>query len=301
MEAVLGHVVDALARVDAGLLGLLGEGHDVRGHAELLPQPRGAGAEEARLHLVEDQQRFLLVRVGAQLLQELGPEVVVAALRLHGLDQDRRDLALVLGEGALDLGAGARLGSDDVIGDPAVEVELDAGVVHARPAELGEQARLRGIRVGERERVARAAVEGVLEVQHDEVVAALVQVAPAELLRLPVEGHLDRVLVGEGAAGDPEVVREARGRHARREGLDEARHRDRVEVGVGRVVARGGEQLGRERRLAHARVVVADRPRREAGEEVEQVGARARVVEPRAVALVQIEHEAGTGVGIATL
>ena len=196
VEAVLGHVVNALARVDAGLLGLLGEGHDVRGHAELLPQPRGAGAEEARLHLVEDQQRFLLVRIGAQLLQELGSEVVVAALRLHGLDQDRRDLALVLGEGALDLGAGARLGGDDVIGDPAVEVELDAGVVHARPAELGEQARLRGIRVGERERVARAAVEGVLEVQHDEVVAALVQVAPAELLRLPVEGHLDRVLVG---------------------------------------------------------------------------------------------------------
>jgi hypothetical protein len=38
-------------------------------------------------------------------------------------------------------------------------------------------------------------------------------------------------------------------------------------------------------------MVVADRPRGEAGEEVEEVGAGARVVEPRAMALLEVEDE----------
>ncbi len=257
----------------------------------VLPVPGLAGAEEARLHLVEHQQRLVLVRVAPQAPQELGAKMVVAALALHGLDQDRRDLLAVLAESGLDLGVALVLLGFDVVGDPALQVELDGRVVHARPAELREQPDLVGQRVGQAHRVARAPVEGLLEVQHDQVVHVLVQARAPELARLPVEGDLERVLDRQRTARDPEVVREARRRHARAEGLDEGRHLARVEVRVGRIGAGHAQQLGAEGRIGQLRVVVADRPGREAGEGVQVFLAGARVHQPRAVRALEVEHQ----------
>ena len=59
-------------------------------HAELLPREEAAGAADAGLHLVEDQQRAVLVRKSACLCEELRRERVDAALALHRLEQDRR-------------------------------------------------------------------------------------------------------------------------------------------------------------------------------------------------------------------
>ena len=58
-------------------------------HAELLPREEAAGAADARLHLVEDQQRAVLVRERARLCEELGRERMDAAFALHRLEQDR--------------------------------------------------------------------------------------------------------------------------------------------------------------------------------------------------------------------
>ena len=67
-------------------------------------------------------------------------------------------------------------------------------------------------------------MERLLEVQDHEVVDVVVEVGAAELAGLPVERGLEGVLDRERAAGDPEVVRVALGRHVGREGVDERGH-----------------------------------------------------------------------------
>ena len=84
-EDVVGHLVDPAAGHDAADLGLLAEGDDVGLDAELLVGPGGAGQAAAGLHLVEDEQRVVLVAQRLHRLQELRPEVVVAALALDRL------------------------------------------------------------------------------------------------------------------------------------------------------------------------------------------------------------------------
>ncbi len=83
-------LVDPRPGGDAAHLGLLGEGEDVRLDAEVLEGPPAAGGAEAGLHLVEDEQELVLVGELAQPAEELGAEVVVAALALDRLDDERR-------------------------------------------------------------------------------------------------------------------------------------------------------------------------------------------------------------------
>ena len=64
-----------------------------------LPREERAAAADAGLHLVEDQQRAVLVGERARLREHLGRERVHAALALHRLEQDRGGVrADVLGE-----------------------------------------------------------------------------------------------------------------------------------------------------------------------------------------------------------
>ena len=65
---------------------------------------------------------------------------------------------------------------------------------------------------------------------------------------LPVEGDLERVLDRQRAAVDEEQVRQGRVAEHAGEGLDEARHRHRVDVGVARLVDRDRGDLRAERR-----------------------------------------------------
>jgi hypothetical protein len=71
---------------EAADLGLLGEGEDVGLDAEVLEAPPLAGGREAGLHLVGVEQELALVGEVAQRLQELAPEVVVAAFGLDRLE-----------------------------------------------------------------------------------------------------------------------------------------------------------------------------------------------------------------------
>src|SRR5690606_10468432 len=82
-------LVETRAGGDAADLGLLGEGEDVGLDAEVLEAPPGAGGAEAGLHFVEDQQELVLVGQAPELAQELAAEVVVAALALDRLDDQR--------------------------------------------------------------------------------------------------------------------------------------------------------------------------------------------------------------------
>ena len=78
---------------DAADLRLLAEGEDVGLDAELLEGPHRAGDADAGLHLVEDEQELVLVgERGAGCGRNSRAEVVVAALALDRLDDERRDV-----------------------------------------------------------------------------------------------------------------------------------------------------------------------------------------------------------------
>ena len=216
--------------------------------------------------------------------------MVVAALTLHGLDQDARDAVRVLFEGRFDFLAGASLFCLDVITDVAVRPEFNGGVVHPGPVKLGEQGDLVGHRVGQAHGVARAPVEGRVEVQNDQVVA-VIDLIDAYLLGFPIKCHLKGVLHSEGATIDPEVVREALGGHAGGKGLDEVRHLRGVEIRVGRLVQGRELELRTEFLVLHPGVVVADGPGSKACEEVQEFLACAGIVDPGPVGPLKVHDE----------
>ena len=92
----------------------LGRGDHVRHHAVIVSRERLAGAADAALHFVEDQQRAGFVAALAQRGQEFLAHVECAAHALHGLDDDRRR---VLG---------------DVVGDVRDVAALDPAHVERR-------------------------------------------------------------------------------------------------------------------------------------------------------------------------
>ena len=223
-------------------------------------------------------------------LQERRPEVVVAALGLDGLDDDGGDVVGVVLEGLLHLLQRALLGRGHVLLHFRRDREAQLGIVHARPAELGEEIGLLGVGVGEGQGVAAAAVEGLAEVQ--DLLSLLAGHAPRAVAPgLPVEGDLQRVLDGEGAAFDEERVVQVRGDRDARERLHEPRVLDGVDVGQrGLELGHAGEDA-EEVRVLHLRVVVADGRGAEERHEVEVLAAVTAVVEPGAVALVVVEDE----------
>src|SRR5690606_26808015 len=88
---VVRYFVDAPVHEDAADLHLLGETDDVGGDAVVLVGPPATGEAKTRLYLVVDQERFVFIGQAAQLDEELGAKVVVAAFPLDRLHQDRGD------------------------------------------------------------------------------------------------------------------------------------------------------------------------------------------------------------------
>ncbi len=167
-----------------------------RSHAKNEPHAADAG-----LHLVEDQQRAVLVRERARLRERLRTERVHAAFALHDLEQDRGRVR------------------PDVIGERLGRRERHAG--HERL----ERGPLRGL-ARDRERADRAAVERPFQ-RHE----------PGTTGRLarPLERRLDRL--GAGVAEErvraAEAVGELRGELEHRLGVVEVRRVPHaVELGV---------------------------------------------------------------------
>ena len=289
-EDVVLDLGDAAARHHAADLQLLAEREQVGLQAQLRVDPGGAGDAGAGLHLVDDEERVVLVRQALQLLEELRPQVVVAALRLDGLHDRAGDVVGVGEEGVLGLAQRvALLGLDRlaVIGDRVAHV----GGVDPRPRELREAVDLDRVGVGDRQRVAAAAVERAGEVQDLRAEAG----RPARGLvaaGLPVEGGLERVLDGQRAALDEEGPRQlVLAQHAVQR-AHELRVVGRVDVGVRGLVERDLQQLIAEVRVVRERGVVhpegAGRVERE---HVEVARAVARVDQPRTAAARRVEHQ----------
>ena len=167
----------AVVRGEAADLRLLAEGEHVGLDAHLLPAPHRAGQPDARLDLVEDQQELELVgeaRAGAgrapgrKWLSPPSPWIgsrISAAMSSGLAAHGGADLPL---DGLL----GGRHVAEDLLGDR----EREARAGEARPVELREVLGLARVgRVRHRERVARPAVEGVLEVED---LRALLALAP---------------------------------------------------------------------------------------------------------------------------
>ncbi len=172
----------------------------------------------------------------------------------------------------------------------AVDGEAQRRVLDARPAELREEVGLDRVGVGERQGVAGAAVERLAQV--DDLLALLAgDPLRAIAAHLPVEGGLERVLDPERPALDEEGVLQVRRLRQAAEDVDEPRVLDVVEVGERGLELRRPAQHRLEPRILELRVVVADGVRGEEGAEVEDLAPAARVVDPHAVAALEIDDE----------
>ena len=164
----------------------LGDRRDVGRDARPFMREELAGAADAALDLVEDQEQAVLVAELAQALQRLRREDAHAALALHGLEQDRRGL-----------------GSDQLFGGVDV-VEGDLVEAVGLRAEAFEIFRLAA--GGDRRQ--RAAVERALEGDGAEALGIAVDVVVAARR---LDGALHRLgagigeehLVGEGRGDQP--------------------------------------------------------------------------------------------------
>lgn len=125
-----------VAVVVAGRLGLLAEGHHVRGVGQVpvVVGPELSRGADARLHLVDDEQDAVLLGQGPQLAEELRRRVVVAALRLHRLHDDGGGRHVVVLDKVLDLGEGFGL-SHLVLPHVLLERVLELREGGVRPVE----------------------------------------------------------------------------------------------------------------------------------------------------------------------
>ena len=282
-EHVVGDLIDAGIGIDAADLRLLAETDDIGLDVVMLPEPGLARTVKTRLDFIEDQHGVFFVGELAKPGEKLGAEVIVATLALHGLDDDRGNLVAMFCERRLDLIVSALFLGLDVVGDVAFKVEDNRGIMHPRPVELGEQADLVGHGVGEAHGVARATMKRLLKMQDHQVVDIIGKIDASELAGFPVEGGLEGVLHRQAAPGDPEVMRIVRGGNQIAERINELRHFDGIQIGVGDIAARGIHEFHPEIFFLHPGMVVADRPGCEAGEGVEIFISRAGIVQPGAV------------------
>ena len=188
--------------------------------ARVLDPEEPAGAAEARLHLVDDQDDPVAVADRADTFDELGRRDDEPAFALHRLEHDRGD---ALGP---DRGRECLLErAERVLGRHAA-----VGVRERHPVDLGREraeARLVGVHLrGERQREQRAPVERALERDHRRAA----RVGAREL---------DGVLDGLGAGVEERGLDRPRDRHALAQALGELRVRlvgDDREIGVGEPV-----------------------------------------------------------------
>ncbi len=292
MEDVRLDLVELAPGEDAAHLRFLAEGEDVRLDAHRLVAPERARRGHAGLHLVEDQERVVLVGEVAEGGEERGAQVAVAALALDRLDEDAGDVVSGVVERLFGLRERAGLAAHRLrLVDAAAAREEHGRTFDARPREFREAGDLARVGVRQRHRVARAPVEGVLEVEH--LVPDLAAVAlRVVLLHLVVEGGLQGVLDGERAALHEEGVRQVLGDADAGERVDHPGHVGRVDVGVGDLVERRLLEPREERRIAgEGRVVDAERHRGVEAEEIEVRAPGDAVGEAEAERAVEVEHE----------
>src|SRR5262245_28116147 len=102
----------------------------------MLVRPHCACQPEAGLHFIVNQQRLVLVRDTSQPLMKLRTKMVIAALTLDRLDQDRGDIARVALEGFPDLAFAFLFTLDYICERSCGDRKMKLRVRHARPVEF---------------------------------------------------------------------------------------------------------------------------------------------------------------------
>lgn len=263
-EAVLFDFVDARACNKTANLRFFAEREDVGANVVVLPRPHLARDAHAALDFVEDENDVGLVADRAELLHELGAEVVVAAFALDRFEYDCRDSVRIVRDRLFNL-------FDCLRFKPFRDAEIlfdregHLRVENARPIrKLREALVLVGVvRVGHRKRVTAAAVERFVEVHDFRAFFTRVCFAGGNFTSLqefadfPVHRDLEGVFDCERTVVDQEEVVVAVGNCDFFEGFDEFRHFLRVDVRVCDFVDRCAEDFffelgGREFRMVHA-------------------------------------------------
>ena len=248
----------------------LGQGDGIGLHPELLIAPQAAGAADAHLHLIEDQQDVVLIAELAHAAEEGRIAGVHAALALQGLQQHRRHprpLGLAVAQQHLE---GGRV----VVGEvaEALHHRLKALVV-LRLAGGGDGRQGAAVEAGLGREDQWAALGAAIDAAHHVAVLA---------------GQLDRRLIGLGAGiAEEDLVGAAVGGDPGRQLL---LLRDPVEVGH----VLQPPQLARQR-PPHHRAAVAEGADGDAGHAIEIALALA-VPQPDAAAAHQLDREAPVGV-----
>ncbi len=222
----------------------LGNGDDVRLRVEVLEAEPLAGASEAALDLVGDEEGAGGVAELAGGLEELGGDGVDAALALDGLDEDGADVGS---------GAGAEFGAEvfDVVEADEVDVGHD-----------GREGGAVGKLLGGGDRAHGAAVEAVLEGKEAGAECAAVGVGRHGM----GAGELERGLPGLGAAVAEEDAVEA---------ADLGEAEGKLGGALVEEEVRGMEELARlgDEGLLDDGVSVAEGRDADAAEQVEEVAA----------------------------
>lgn len=259
--------------VVAGGLSLLGEGDHVGRVLEIpvLVRPELASGANAGLDLVGNEEDVVLAGEGAELLEELGAGVVVAALGLDGLDHDGGGGQVPGGDEVLNLVEGGLLGLA-VLLDVVLERVLELGEGGLGPVKGGDVELVDGLGAGGGEGAKEAAVKGRLEgedgqlggagglVVHarGQLLLAKVDVGAAALALAAVhEGGLVGELVGVGAGEGRVDVVEALGGNLEDAGAQDLGPVVGGEVAEGRTVDEGVDHLGRGGGLGEVLIVVA--------------------------------------------
>ncbi len=140
--------------------GGLGQADDVRPQCARFTEKGCARARE-RLHFVRNEERTGTVAAGAQAAERLAVRGAVAAFALKGLEDDRRQRALLVEK----VGEGTRL-DEAVHRGRVVWVDVPRPAPQRKPLSLSQPA------PGERETSERAPVKGALQGNHEEGVVA---------------------------------------------------------------------------------------------------------------------------------
>ncbi|KAI3477165.1 hypothetical protein L1887_61159 [Cichorium endivia] len=224
--------------------------------------PECARRAHARLDLVDDHKHAVLLGDVSQALEEGGRGVVVTALGLDGLDDERgHGTVCRAGLGRVDDGLldsrQRRLFGVGILAGILREGVLDVGPRDDGPVERGNVELVDRLGAGGGERAEETAVEGAGEAEDGQVGAAGRLVLHAALhlfgrelgLLAPLartvghKGSLEGVLVGAAAAHGGEDLVEPLGTHGAQTGLDELLPVGRGKTSRGRRADRDGGDL----------------------------------------------------------
>ena len=198
----------------------------------MFARPAFAGDAHAGLNFVKDQQNVILVRDLAQQPQKLRAEMIVTALTLDRLDDDRGDIYRLGSKHLADFVLGTLFLRDD-IGEAFLlrQREVQHRRADARPREFGVVQNLAWVGIRQAHCVARATVERMIEM--DDFGAAFTMTGGDVLPPLSIHGGLESVLERERAAINEKVVRQFRQRNDARERFEERSKLRRVVIGFG--------------------------------------------------------------------